>query len=130
MVSITSCKRGGTKLLNRAGASGKETRARYTCLISEEKGDTPTQCASPIQGEGTHTLTRRVSFLLNIHKKKCQQIILHTVLHVPSRNIWLFAHVHAHVQMATQHAKSFSTALSSSCLRSLKSFDYHGFKSW
>jgi hypothetical protein len=32
--------RGGNKLLNHEGASGKETCARYVCLAYEEKGDT------------------------------------------------------------------------------------------
>jgi hypothetical protein len=51
---MISSRRGGTNLLNRVGASGKEMHARYTCLAYEEKGDAS---------------TKRVSFLLNMHKK-------------------------------------------------------------
>jgi hypothetical protein len=51
---MISSRRGGTNLLNRVGASGKEMHARYACLAYEEKGDAS---------------TKRVSFLLNMHKK-------------------------------------------------------------
>jgi hypothetical protein len=44
---MTSSGQGGTKLQNRVGASGREMRASYARLASEEKGDTPMQLASP-----------------------------------------------------------------------------------
>jgi hypothetical protein len=58
---MSSSRRGGTKLLNLAGASGKETHTRYACLAYEEKGDVPMKHASRILG-------MCVSFLLNMHK--------------------------------------------------------------
>jgi hypothetical protein len=36
---MSSSMRGGNKLLNHAGTSGKETSAHYVCLAFEEKGD-------------------------------------------------------------------------------------------
>jgi hypothetical protein len=44
---MSSSRRGGTKLLNRAGASGKETHAHYTCLTYEAKGDARYRGVSP-----------------------------------------------------------------------------------
>jgi hypothetical protein len=56
----------------------RETRPRNGRLVSEEKGDAPTQHTSRISGT-------RVSFLLNMHKKDCQQNILHGMLLAPAR---------------------------------------------
>jgi hypothetical protein len=59
---MSSSRRGGTKLLNRTDASGKETCGHYACLAYEEKGDASTKHASRISGTC-------ISFLLNMHKK-------------------------------------------------------------
>jgi hypothetical protein len=45
---MSSSRRGGTKLLNHAGASGKEMRTHYACLAYEEKGDASTKHVSRI----------------------------------------------------------------------------------
>jgi hypothetical protein len=44
---MSSSRQGGTKLLNRAGASGEDTCAHYVCLSYEVKGDVCYRGASP-----------------------------------------------------------------------------------
>jgi hypothetical protein len=47
-------------------------------FVFEEKGDAPMQWSFHISGT-------RVSFLLNMHKKDCQQNIFHAMLLAPAR---------------------------------------------
>jgi hypothetical protein len=60
-------------------------RPHNTRVLSEEKGDTPTQHTSHISGT-------RVSPLLNIHKKEYLQIILHGILLAPTHNMPIGTH--------------------------------------
>jgi hypothetical protein len=65
---MSSSRRGGTKLLNCKGASGRETHAMGACLISQEKGDARHGGASRTSG------TRVSFFLLNMHKKNIYKL--------------------------------------------------------
>jgi hypothetical protein len=65
MVTMSSSRRGGTKLLNCKGASGRETHAMGACLISQEKGDARHGGASRTSGTRVSffylTCTKRIS---------------------------------------------------------------------
>jgi hypothetical protein len=63
----------------------RETHPRNGRLISEEKGDTPTQLVSHISG-------MHISLLLNMHKKECLQNILQGMFLVPTSNMPVGTH--------------------------------------
>jgi hypothetical protein len=63
-------------------------------------------------------------------QKEYQQNILHEILLVPKRE-WPFTHVRARTCVNDYSSVGArSTAWSTTCLRSSKPIDYHGFKSW
>jgi hypothetical protein len=102
----------------------RETRPWNTRLLSEEKGDEPTKCASRILGTC-------VSFLLNMHKKEYLQIILYGMPLAPTHSMPIGTHTWTYVCQWSSCVPSVrSTTWSTSCLTSSRPWDHHGFKSW
>jgi hypothetical protein len=81
--------------------------------------------------KGRHVLWRRVSLLLNMHKKnKAYRLFSMGMLLVPTRIVLVGTHMpNIFAPTGTQRPDARSITWNTSCLKSLKHIDCHGFKS-
>jgi hypothetical protein len=102
------------------------------CLVSgEAKGRRAYRMRVSHLSKGGRTFWRRVSILLNVHKKKKAYRLFSTgIHHAPARGMLVCTHTpNLFVPTGTQRPDTRSTAWSTTYLKSSKHIDCHGFTS-
>jgi hypothetical protein len=112
-------------------SDGCYTESSNCSVSNEQKGrHTLTRRISHMRKRATHVMGACLPFTKHAQKRMSMNYCPRCASCTSTRHGHLHMCVCARAQMAMLRAGSWSTTWSTSCLRSLKLFDYRGIKSW